>query len=646
MEAIRKKIRQQRLQKYGRILSRRYALNVYLNSMRALGYTDSTNKVVICSDIAKNDFKNLVLQKAVVLHEIGHVLYTNSDLWMHQGIDHTIVNIVEDGRIEERISREYSKARLYFIYLNQERQKIKADLWKKAYINNPEKTVLDAMLRVAKKSTGIPQLPQQFTDLIITRIGGSNYDYIMNNVQKAVETEDEQELYDCVNNIDSKMNTLFPKDLQWLSRPDPTGTSKDSLDKCGKTSLKQKDQSEADKALVKKLEEELEKQAQKVADEASNEAEDQEVKEETSGSVSSGSGEEVEDEDGEFSESVSESTSTNESDDNSDSEETETSSDDDKPLPGGTNEADEEHSGLSKEELDELEESGILDGINEQLENESLTDIRQESSIIQANSAEADFSDYGEQTDLDYIWSKKGPISPKNLDPIAHKISHLFKAIASTGDGWTHNQTRGRLEMHKLTSLMSGSSRPRVFKRNDKIKEVDLSACILVDCSSSMDMEYRYVQAMRATYTITKALELGNYNSEVLAFFGGSDIHGIKSFNQKIEYAMHEFAPFYNGGTPLHRCLVGAEKSLAKQSSKRKVIIVVTDGAPNDHEACTQKIKQLEAKGITVIGVLIRTNNFYGVFNQRHTVSCYDINKLPVLMTEMIKKVLLTIRRS
>ena len=660
MEKTRKLIRQNRLQKYARILSRRYSLNVYLNNLGGTkGYTDSTSKIYINASVDQNDFKNLVLQKALVLHEIGHVLYTNNKTWLRHSIDKSIINIIEDGRVEERISREYIKARLYFIYLNQNLLKFDKEGFEEAYLKQPERCVMDAMLREAKMRTGVPQIPTKYQDILKKQIGKDNYRYLMNCIRKAVATEDEDELYNLANDIDTKMNKLFPKQNHWRDRDNVSKTSKESLDKCGRTSLKQKEQSEADEDLVDQLGEELKKQAEKLAEEISEEIDediasgnipmdsssegevkerDNEVEEITTTTEAEGeTGEEIEEEvEGETSESgESEESEDGKLDISQSGEETGEGGSEDGEKPEGTD-----------IDLEQLEESGILDSVNEQLENESLNDIRQESNIMQSKEAEADFSDYGEVKSLWNVFNKGGPISPKNLDPIAKKIAHLFKAIATTGDGWQHNQTRGRLEMHKITALMSGNSRPRVFKRNDKVKEVDLSACILVDASGSMGSEYRYVKAVIASYTITKALELGNYKSEVLNFYGGNNIHGIKSFNQKTSYAMGEFVPFYEGGTPLLRCLNGAEKSLAKQSSKRKIIIVITDGAPNNTGSCQRKIRELEAKGIMVIGILIGRHDYYNVFNQKHRLICNDLNKLPMQMTEVIKKVLMSIKRT
>jgi len=607
MEKARKLVRQNRLQKYARILGSRYSLKVYLNNFGSVGFTDSTNKIYIKQTIDKNSFKNLVMQKAVILHELGHVLYTDNSIWMQQEIDKSIVNIIEDGRVEERISRRYIKARLYFVYLNQNLIKLDLKEWEEQYLKRTENVVLDAILREAKKRTGIPQLPIRYKAIIMNHIGEDNYKYLMNCTRKAVATENKEELYHLVNDIDTRMNKLFPKNNHFQQRKNVSNTSKDSLVKCGKATQKQKQQKVTDEDLVEEIKKDLEKQA-KVAEKNS----------ESKASSKEGKS------------SSSESTS----------EMREKLEDGEKEEKGEKTE-----SGENGESFGSLSD-GILSEINEKLEKESMDDIKQESDILQANEISADFSNYGEMENPYVINHRRDKHIPtKDLDRKAKKIAQLFRTIASTGDGWQHNQTRGKLEMHKLTTIMSGNSRPRVFKKIDKIKGVDLSACILLDGSGSMNSYGRYTKATKASYIISKALDIGNYKSEVVAFYGQRKLRGIKSFNQKMEYAKKEFIPFYFGGTPLLEALKGAEKSLEQQISKRKMVIVITDGFPNNPKECEKKIREIETKGITVIGILINGDDYGNIFNPRHKIVNRDLEKLPLQMTEVIKKVLLTIRR-
>jgi len=91
--------------------------------------------------------------------------------------------------------------------------------------------------------------------------------------------------------------------------------------------------------------------------------------------------------------------------------------------------------------------------------------------------------------------------------------------------------------------------------------------------------------------------------------------------------------------------LKGAEKSLLHQKSKRRIIIVATDGYPNYSEECKIRINELENKGIAVIGILINTKDKYGIFHKDRRILCENVHTLPTQMSGVIKNVLMTIKR-
>ena len=133
-QEIRNNIREVRLGKFCRILSNRYNLKVILKRYKtSYGLTDSNKFVCIKPTIVDDVVKNLICQKAICLHEIGHVMYTRNKIWngedfeKSQYIDRELINIIEDGRVEERISRKFPKARLYLCMLNQEILKFDAE---------------------------------------------------------------------------------------------------------------------------------------------------------------------------------------------------------------------------------------------------------------------------------------------------------------------------------------------------------------------------------------------------------------------------------------------------------------------------------------------------------------------------------------
>jgi hypothetical protein len=118
---------------------------------------------------------------------------------------------------------------------------------------------------------------------------------------------------------------------------------------------------------------------------------------------------------------------------------------------------------------------------------------------------------------------------------------------------------------------------------------------------------------------------------------------GLKSFNQKLDFCKHQFIPYHSGGTPLHIALEGAYKSLQKQSSKRKIILVVTDGRPCDVGKSKKNIREIEGKGIFVIGILINTRDYHDIFTRK--LHCDEVKELPSKMVKVIKEVLVTVKR-
>ena len=114
MNKTRTLIREQRLEKFSRILSNRYNIELKLSAAtHKVGVCDTTRKIWISSTIDKDPIHNLLLQKATALHEIGHLIYTNSKSWEKMCVSPRFSNVVEDGRVEEAMSRMFPKARLY-----------------------------------------------------------------------------------------------------------------------------------------------------------------------------------------------------------------------------------------------------------------------------------------------------------------------------------------------------------------------------------------------------------------------------------------------------------------------------------------------------------------------------------------------------
>jgi len=284
-----------------------------------------------------------------------------------------------------------------------------------------------------------------------------------------------------------------------------------------------------------------------------------------------------------------------------------------------------------------------LKKVNKIVEEDALGELKNETEMLKQNNVTAEFDDYDDITNDIHGQRRYGhraytkPVDTVSLEPTARRIAHTFKTIAQSGNGWEHGKTRGKLEMHRLTNIISNDT-ARVFKKKEKKPKTDLTVTLLLDASGSM--HYSDTVAMKTTYTLTRAFDLCNFNTEVVAFglSGYNNLYGIKSFNQKLNYCKKKFTPVAQGNTPLLDALKGAEKSMKRQDSARKIVFVITDGQPNRKEACKEKIKEIERQGVIVYGILIHTDDYSKLF--RHSVSVYSVDDVSGKIQTMVKEIL------
>lgn len=727
MDHGRRVLRQDRLQRYIRILGNRYNVRLFLRDMKGYGVTDNDSRIIIKEDVDnENDFKNFIFQKALSLHELGHILYTKSSTWNGSGINKHLINIIEDGRVEERLSRRFPKNRLYFIYLNQHilkfdpEGKLKHVPLKQANKRVKFKITCDLMLREAKKTTGIPQAPKTVISVIKNELN-SDYDTIMKLVRHAVDTEKQNDLKSAVLQINTLLNQHFPAP----NYSDVAKTSTKSITNSGSVSLSQRNMTKRDESLVDKLEDQLNNDANQIDDDYEEEdyEDDDEEEEEldeddeltlepqidvqpepeddddklfpNSPQINNDKiDDEIDDEPElddeaddvhessdipeESNEDLPEQSENNQSqEDIEDDDEDLVDEEDDEEIPEGkipeTSNNDDEKVSLDPEEgedYDDIDAHGgsgsetenwqtnddpldedkselrdIIDEIEDSLEEESLNEHQVESDILKTRAVDREFPSYNNLDEGDFA-NEDRSISTNLLEAPANKISHLFRTIAQVGDGWNHNKTRGKLEMHKIHQVVSPKATPRVFKKRTDDIEIDLSVSILIDGSSSMGQN-QALKATQSAYVIARSLEICNYNSEIVHFYGFSgSFHGVKSFNQSLTYTKDHLVPVSSGATPLLPVLNSAADSLEEQKCLQKLMIIITDGAPDKPTAVKQRIQQLENNGYIIVGILIDTIDTNNIFNDKWKISIQSIDKLPLKMTEIIKEILIAMKRS
>jgi nitric oxide reductase activation protein len=283
-------------------------------------------------------------------------------------------------------------------------------------------------------------------------------------------------------------------------------------------------------------------------------------------------------------------------------------------------------------------------------------------------------SDYEEHTlkSADAFNSRQTKVSWQKVSPDSHQreiynkdkramksvIGKLKRKIQLYGNPMTltiPNQIRGRLnkrQLHRIPSDRSDLFQIRIVQ-DDK----QLDVCLLVDESGSMGHHYMSY-ARQSCIAVKEALQ--DNEKLNLWVFGHTADQNDRGATEMYEYASPHMrdrplacgamrARYENrDGTAI---FTSAERvrSQSEHPSADKLMIVFSDGAPSAdgyrgssaHKHTAKMVKKVEGMGFSVIQVGFggwATRHQNDMF--KHNISVNDINRLPVQIGKILKKVL------
>jgi hypothetical protein len=177
-----------------------------------------------------------------------------------------------------------------------------------------------------------------------------------------------------------------------------------------------------------------------------------------------------------------------------------------------------------------------------------------------------------------------------------------------------------RLNDRKLHRIKSGNL--SVFKSASRKKAVNTAVQVLLDRSGSM--REGIAMAARSTLSLTAAMKNVPHLSVGAAMFPGSMETAVTVLTRQ-DQTMNQTAGYYpevrvEGCTPLLPALIWSGDNLVAQKEERKILFVVTDGAPDDMQDCIKTIKDLRQGGIEVygIGINVREKMMSALFGNEH----------------------------
>jgi Mg-chelatase subunit ChlD len=182
-----------------------------------------------------------------------------------------------------------------------------------------------------------------------------------------------------------------------------------------------------------------------------------------------------------------------------------------------------------------------------------------------------------------------------------------------------------------------------VFKVKAQTSGIDAAVTILLDRSGSMDRDI--VCAAQASLACSQALERITKVKTSIEMFPGNvnDLQTLQAFGQSArQIAKHVQDVYANGGTPLAEAMAQALPKLMDQRVQKRILLVVTDGEPNNHHAADREIRKAQSQGVEVMGIGIGS----GASRIQHlipqSVVITAVEGLPDALEQLFKSQLLT----
>lgn len=209
---------------------------------------------------------------------------------------------------------------------------------------------------------------------------------------------------------------------------------------------------------------------------------------------------------------------------------------------------------------------------------------------------------------------------------VKHLENELFKMLRQDRKTGFRPANTGRLNSAKVAGVATGST--KVFKKQF-IKQKSLPAVSLcIDLSASMVGIYD-----EAVLQLAVGFEsaLSNTRSR-FSIYGFGDNQGnlftrVKGFGESSSITRHRIGGLvecFGGMTPLHSLLYETSNELLAQANSRKACIIITDGVPSNPKGCNNVLRLYQSEGIEVILLCLGSSNPHWVEGTKARV--YRVN--------------------
>jgi len=217
------------------------------------------------------------------------------------------------------------------------------------------------------------------------------------------------------------------------------------------------------------------------------------------------------------------------------------------------------------------------------------------------------------------------------VNALKQKLQTVLQA--QTFSSTTRTDKGARFSQRHLHEVKLGG---KVFEKRAEGMDIDVAASLLIDISPSMDENNKLKIAALTGYATAEALaSIQGVTTAVAVFPTATGVDYLTSFGTKPAANAESFKQLKTqGSTPLSDSMARVAIDLIQQPQARKLLIVVTDGEPNNDDQSKQVIAAAANAGVEILGVGIGV-----VLNELFTTWCTinSVDDLPKAMFGMLQ---------
>jgi hypothetical protein len=282
-----------------------------------------------------------------------------------------------------------------------------------------------------------------------------------------------------------------------------------------------------------------------------------------------------------------------------------------------------------------MEDSEVADNIGQMLE-ESLNDTAEQLS--------------GRGVSMPNVH----PLQLRQSSVNVEKMRASINAVRTRTLQWMSSQAECEV-MHSRAGTMLDFTRLHEARRGGEIfvrqdEGIDLNAAVSIIVDRSGSMGGRIQQAVSAALATMLAFDTPGIETQVTVFpaYGcvGDDSYDegvavVKRWEESPRHLAGRIASIgTDGGTPMAEAVMFAAADVLRRPETLKIVVVVTDGDPNDPQGTKDVIQVARNSGVAVVGLGIGVDPG-NVFGAQHAAPLHDIGQLSGAMVKLIKSAMM-----